>query len=230
MEEPTEDKWDACGIKTKCPSYSFGVHGGFLWRKNRGKNDSPRRCQGRERACSAQVHPTSGAFRNSGPTPGEGLKGKSIPETLPAGADGTVPGAVPVFTALRSAILPCYHFLQDVPGVGLPIVQTVPSLLLLCRCWPVNLEQEKRKLELFFLSCSKLLPGLSLSLFLCLCLACILLCSDASLGCLSVCYLSVQAKGSQVAPPLAFHTNVQKIDRGDPQLHVRRWLKSAFRS
>ena len=70
----------------------------------------------------------------------------------------------------------------------------------------MNLELEKGKLEFFFLSCSKLLPGfytLSLSLSLSLHLSSCLhasLCSGASPGCLLSLYLSIQAKGGQAAP------------------------------
>lgn len=73
----------------------------------------------------------------------------------------------------------CMSLLPFPPGCARSwapsVMQTVPSLLLLCCCWPMNLELEKRKLELFFLFCSKLLPGFY-TFSLCICrLACLLL-------------------------------------------------------
>lgn len=86
MEEPAEDKWDACGIKTKRPSSSFGVHGGFLWRKNRGRHDSLRRCPAREWACSAPVL-TAWGCQEFWAGLGWGSKRKHIPESLSTQAD-----------------------------------------------------------------------------------------------------------------------------------------------
>lgn len=163
MEEPTEDKWDACGIKTKCPSYSFGVHGGFLWRKNTGTDDSPRRGQGWEWACSAQGLATVGL---SGIL---GQPGRSV-ELFPHGQTELSPGLC-LYLLSRMCSMSLLPFPPGCARSWAPsIVQIVPSLLLLCCCWPMNLELEKRKLELFFLFCSKLLPGFyTFSLSLCIC-------------------------------------------------------------
>lgn len=96
-------------VRNKNAVSSFGVHGGFSWRKNRSTHDSLRRCPARGRACSAPMFAAWG-FQKLWACVGEGLKGKSLPEPLSTQAGRArmeacpLPVPVPAFTALRATL------------------------------------------------------------------------------------------------------------------------------
>lgn len=111
-----------------------------------------------------------GPFRNSGAAREKGW-------TLSTQADGAVPGAMSTCIAPHGAILPCYHFLQDGPGAGLPPSFRLSPVYFCCAAadrWTGSW----RKGNWNYFSCPvrNCSLGFILSLSLCICcLACILL-------------------------------------------------------